>query len=81
MRLLTTTVEGHAASAGDIVLLDALLIDGLLGDDIAGAEEDRRGDGLGEEGPGGQPGLVPESCVNAIVVRVRAMVAKLAPTI
>lgn len=56
---LTTTVEGHAASAGKIMLLNALFVDGLLSNDVAGAEEDGGGDGLGEEGPSGQSGLVP----------------------
>lgn len=58
---LTTTVEGHAASAGNVVLLDAFLLDSLLGDEVAGAKEDGGGDGLGEEGPGSQSGLIPVS--------------------
>lgn len=37
---LTTTVEGHTASASKVMLLNALLVDGLLGDDIASAKED-----------------------------------------
>lgn len=56
---LTAAVEGHAARPRRVVLLDALLVDGLLGDDVAGAEEHGGGDGLREEGPAGQPGLVP----------------------
>lgn len=56
---LTSAVEGHARGAGELVLLDALLLDGLLGDDVARGEEDGGGDALGEQGPGGQAGLVP----------------------
>lgn len=56
---LTSTVEDHAAGPGQVVLLKALLVDGLLGNDVAGAEEDGGGDGLGEEGPLDQLGLVP----------------------
>jgi hypothetical protein len=41
------------------MLLQALLVDGLLGDDVAGAEEDGRGDDLGQQGPLDQLGLVP----------------------
>lgn len=67
MSLLTTTVEGHTASAGKVVLLNALLFDGLLRNDVAGAKEDGGGDGLGEKGPCGQPGLVPVSYVSAIL--------------
>lgn len=39
--------------------LDALLLDDLLGDDIAGREEHRRGDALREQWPGRQFALVP----------------------
>lgn len=41
------------------MLLEALLVDCLLGDDVAGAEEDGRGDDLGQQGPLDQLGLVP----------------------
>lgn len=41
------------------MLLKALLVHGLLGDDVAGAEEDGRGDDLGQQGPLDQLGLVP----------------------
>lgn len=61
---LTTTVEGHAASAGKVMLLETLFVDGLLGNNVAGAEEDGGSDGLCEEGPSGQSGLVPERCVH-----------------
>ena len=56
----TSAVEDHAAGAGQVMLLQALLVDGLLGDDVAGAEEDGRGDDLCQQGPLGQLGLVPE---------------------
>lgn len=56
---LTSTVQRHAARPGKIVLLDALLVNGLLGNDVAGAEEHAGGDSLGEEGPSGQSSLVP----------------------
>lgn len=56
-------VEGHAAGAGEVVALGAALLDGLLGDDVAGGEEDGGGDALREEGARGQAGLVPfERC-------------------
>lgn len=58
--MLTSAVEDHAAGAGQVMLLQALLVDGLLGDDVAGAEEDGRGDDLGQQGPLEQLGLVPE---------------------
>lgn len=41
------------------MLLDALLVNGLLGNDIASAEEHGSGDSLGEEGPAGESSLVP----------------------
>lgn len=41
------------------MLLEALLVDCLLGDDVAGAEEDGRGDDLGQQWPLDQLGLVP----------------------
>lgn len=42
--------------------LDTALLDGLLGDDVAGREEDRGGDALGEEGARRQASLVPGRC-------------------
>lgn len=36
---VTAAVEGHSACAGEIVLVDADLLNGLLGHDIAGCEE------------------------------------------
>lgn len=39
--------------------VDALLVDELLRRDIAGSEQHRRRETLGEQRPGGQPGLVP----------------------
>lgn len=57
--MLTSAVENHAAGAGEVMLLQALLVDGLLGDDVAGAEEDSRGDDLGQQGPLDQLSLVP----------------------
>lgn len=56
---LTTTIEGHTASASKVMLLNALFINGLLGDDVASAKEDGGGDCLGEQGPSGQSGLIP----------------------
>lgn len=60
---LTSAVEDHAASAGQVMLLQALLVHGLLGDDVAGAEEDGRGDDLGQQGPLDQLGLVPDGSI------------------
>lgn len=57
--ILTSTVEDHATGPGRIVLLDALLLDGLLGDDITGAKEHSRCDHLGEQRPAVELGLVP----------------------
>lgn len=56
---LASAIEDHAAGAGQVMLVQALLVDGLLGDDVAGAEEDGRGDDLGQQGPLDQLGLVP----------------------
>lgn len=55
----TASVQSHAAGAGELVALNALLLDDLLGDDIAGREEHRRGDALREQRPGRQFALVP----------------------
>ena len=52
-------VEDHAASASEVVVLDALLLDQLLGHGVASREEDAGGDGLGEDRARGQLGLVP----------------------
>ena len=52
-------VEDHAAGAGEVMVLEALLLDELLGHGVAGREEDARGDGLGEDWARGQLGLVP----------------------
>ena len=52
-------VEDHAASAGEVVVLDALLLDQLLGHGVASREEDAGGDGLSEDRARGQLGLVP----------------------
>lgn len=53
------TVEDHAASAGDVVVLEALLFNELLCHGVAGCEEDAGGDRLGEDRARGQLGLVP----------------------
>jgi hypothetical protein len=42
------------------MLLDALPVDQLLRGNVADSEEDGRGDGLREEGPRREAGLVPE---------------------
>lgn len=55
----TAAVEGHASRAGEIVLLNALLVDQLLGCDVADRKQERRGHGLREERPRREPGLVP----------------------
>ena len=59
-----TAVEDHAAGAGEVMVLEALLLDQLLGHGVAGREEDASGDGLGEDWARGQLGLVP---VDALV--------------
>lgn len=52
-------VEGHAGRAGEVMALDAIALDRLLGEGVAGCEEDGGGDGLCEERARGQLGLVP----------------------
>lgn len=52
-------VEDHATGTGEVVVLDALLLDQLLGHAVAGREEDACGDGLGKDRARGQLGLVP----------------------
>lgn len=37
---LTTTVEGHTASASEVMLLNPLLVDGLLCNNVTSAKED-----------------------------------------
>ena len=61
-------VEDHAASASEVVVLDALLLDQLLGHAITSREEDAGGDRLGEDRARGQLGLVP---IRATVSEVR----------
>lgn len=56
---LTTAVESHAACAGPFVLLEAALIDELLGSDVTGREEDGGGDALGEQRASREPCLIP----------------------
>jgi hypothetical protein len=56
---LTSAVEGHPAGPGKLMLLDALLLNELLGHDIANAKEYRCGHGLGEQRARRQPCLVP----------------------
>lgn len=58
-RALTSAVEGHAASAGKVVLLEAAAVDELLGGNVAGGEEDGCGDALGEQGARGEAAVVP----------------------
>ena len=57
---LTAAVEGHAAGAGQVMLLQALLLNELLRRDVARGEEHRRGDALGEQRARRQLGVVPE---------------------
>lgn len=52
-------VEGHTGGAGEIVTLDAIALNGLLGKRVASHEENGGGDGLGQERARGQLGLVP----------------------
>lgn len=63
----TSTVESHAAGAGEVMALGTLLLNQLLGCDIAGCEENRRRHTLSEQWPGSQPGVVPvsQSAVNS----------------
>ena len=53
------TVEDHATGTREVVVLEALLLDQLLGHGVASREEDAGGDRLGEDGARGQLGLVP----------------------
>jgi hypothetical protein len=48
IRRLTASIEQHSTCALKIVLC-AFLLDCLLRDDIAGAEEEGCGDGLGQQ--------------------------------
>jgi hypothetical protein len=64
-----TAVEDHAAGAGQVMVLEALLFDELLGHGVTGREEDACGDGLGEDWARGQLGLVP---VVALVGGIRS---------
>lgn len=52
-------VEDHAASTCEVMILDALLLDQLLGHGVASREEDAGGDRLGKDRARGQLGLVP----------------------
>ena len=52
-------VEDHAAGAGEVMVLEALLLDQLLGHGVASREEDAGGDRLGKDRARGQLGLVP----------------------
>lgn len=62
------TVEDHAAGTGEVMVLESLLFDELLGHGVAGREEDAGGDRLGEDRARGQFGLVP---ISASVSEVR----------
>lgn len=55
----TSAVEGHAAGSSEFVVLEAFLLDELLGHGITGCEEDGGGDALGEQWARGQLSLVP----------------------
>ena len=65
----TAAVEGHAPRAGEVVLLDALLVDELLRGDVTDREQDRGGDRLREERPRREAGLVPGA--TSVVVCLR----------
>ena len=56
---LTPAKEGHATRPGKFMILDPDLLNQLLGHDIAGTEEDRGGDALGEDRACCQLGSVP----------------------
>lgn len=53
------TVEDHAAGTREVVVLEALLLDQLLGHGVASREEDAGGNRLGKDWARGQLGLVP----------------------
>lgn len=55
----TSTVQCHSSSPGQLVVLETLLFNELLGHSIAGREEDCGGDALGEQWARGQLSLVP----------------------
>lgn len=55
----TTTVEEHATGAGILVLVDALLLDGLLGGDVADCEQYGGGDALRQKRARRELALVP----------------------
>lgn len=76
---LTTAVEGHAACAGPFVLLEAALIDELLGGDVTGREEDGGGDALREQRTSRESCLIPRDEVfsDAILEILRNLLAKL----
>lgn len=56
---LTAAVEGHAAGTGQVMLLDASLLNELLGSDVAGREEHGRRHALSEQRTGGKSAIVP----------------------
>ncbi len=56
---LTTAVQEHAARTGDVMPLDALLLDQLLRRDVARGEEHGRRDALRQQRPRGQLALIP----------------------
>lgn len=57
--VLTTTVEGHAAGAGKVMLLKTTLVDKLLSSNVASGKENSCGDALGEQRARGEAGVVP----------------------
>lgn len=66
----TTTVESHAARTGEIVRLEATLLNELLGRDVARREQDGRGHSLGEQRPSGQLAIVPFETLSAHLVSI-----------
>lgn len=60
-RRLTSAVKSHSPRARIVVFLDPDLLDRLLREDVSGAEEYNGRNDLGEEGTGGELGLVPNT--------------------
>lgn len=61
MRRRTSAIEGHASRANKVMLLDAPLLDQLLGGEVAYCKQDRGCHRLCEEWPRREAGLIPGS--------------------
>jgi hypothetical protein len=68
----TATVQRHATSTRQLVVLPALLLNQLLGHGVSRREEHSGGDALGQDRARGQLHLVPRSrFVNALLCNTK----------